>query len=118
MFCQSAGTHPSSTRLTGRRGGDEVVCGWSLWLCSFVEYVVLGRTCRFGGCGPVKLLQLFIQSALLAAALWLGHRFHHEVEVEAAGLLARREFAEALQPLRDVSPGGANANMRSAHQRW
>ena len=32
----------------------------------------------------------------------LGHRFHHAVEVEAAGLLARREFAEALQPLPDV----------------
>ena len=27
-----------------------------------------------------------------------GHRFHHPFEVEAAGLLARRELAEALQP--------------------
>src|SRR5207247_1027390 len=43
-------------------------------------------------------------TTLLAAALWFGHRFHHAVEVEAAGLLARREFAEALKPHRNVAP--------------
>jgi hypothetical protein len=34
-----------------------------------------------------------------------GHRFHHAVEIEAAGLLARRELAEALQPLADIGTG-------------
>src|SRR5882724_6290012 len=36
--------------------------------------------------------------ALVAAFVRLDHLFHHAVEVEAAGLLARREVAEALQP--------------------
>ena len=31
------------------------------------------------------------------------HRLHHPIEVEAARLLARREFAEALQQLADVT---------------
>src|SRR5260370_7536439 len=34
-----------------------------------------------------------------------GHLFHYFVEVEAARLLARREFAEALQRLRDITTG-------------
>jgi hypothetical protein len=33
-----------------------------------------------------------------------AHGLHHPVEIETGGLLARREFAEALQPLPDVEP--------------
>lgn len=39
---------------------------------------------------------------LLRAA---GHRLHHPVEIEAAGLLPRRELLEALQPPGDVGAG-------------
>ena len=35
-------------------------------------------------------------------------RFHHAIEVEAAGLLARRKFAEALQPLPHIRAGRCN----------
>jgi hypothetical protein len=38
-------------------------------VCSAIECSKQqGRTRRFGGCGPVELLQLLIQCALLAAA--------------------------------------------------
>ena len=42
----------------------------------------------------------------LLVACAFGDRFHHAVEVEAAGLLARRELLEALQPLADIGAGG------------
>ena len=67
------------------------------------------------GCGPVSGFSVSFSAALLAAALWFGHRFHHAVEAEAAGLLARREFAEALQPLRDVGPGGREREHAIGH---
>src|SRR5438046_2868348 len=56
-----------------------------------------------GGCSPVDRASISFGATLLAATLWFRHRFHHAVEVEAAGLLARREFAEALQPHRNVT---------------
>jgi len=37
-----------------------------------------------------------------------GHRFHHAVEVEATGPLARWKLAEALQPLPDKGRCGSN----------
>ena len=38
---------------------------------------------------------------LLLVARTSGYRLHHAVEVEAAGLLTRRELAKALEPLAD-----------------
>src|SRR5208283_840552 len=45
-------------------------------------------------------------AVLLAATV--GDRLHDAVEVEAAGLLTRRKFAEALQPIGDVTTGGGH----------
>ena len=51
-----------------------------------------------------------------------GDRFHHAVEVEAAGLLPRRELAEALQPVADDRPppgrSGTSARCTSAGSPW
>jgi replication-associated recombination protein RarA len=44
---------------------------------------------------PCQLGQLLSRRTLLGTAMWLGHRFHHAVKVEAAWLLARRELAKA-----------------------
>ena len=40
----------------------------------------------------------------LLVARAFGDRFHDAVEIEAAGLLARRKLTEALQPLADIWP--------------
>src|SRR5438034_11833474 len=60
-----------------------------------------------------KRTPLVTSSSSVASLMRRGHLFHHAVEVEAAGLLARWEIAEALQPLRDVAPGG-----REHEPRW
>jgi hypothetical protein len=51
--------------------------------------------------------------------LRFAHFFHHAVEAETAGLLSRREFAEALQPLRDVGARGKPDQDRiNVHEAW
>ena len=42
---------------------------------------------------------------LLLVARAFGYCFHYVVEIEAAGFLAWRKFAEALQPLADIGAG-------------
>ena len=42
----------------------------------------------------------FIEGSVVCG---FGHRFHHAIEIEAAGLLTWREFLEALQPLPDIA---------------
>ena len=49
-------------------------------------------------------MEMFREPLLVARAF--SYRFHYVIKVEAAGLLARREIAEALQPFADISAGG------------
>ena len=53
-------------------------------------------------CGPEMSLSGACRAALLVA-LWAGEFVHHFAEAEAAGLHARREFFEAMEPLPDIS---------------
>ena len=54
---------------------------------------------------PHPVLLAVVGEPLLVARA-SGYRFHHVVEAESAGLLARRKFAEALQPFADIGRRG------------